>query len=340
MKIIPDAIGRGLAIWRDDVDSAAAGLPLVGGLFSRNWRVLRFDTGMVRYTNTEGESVEIPAHEDAGAARAEIARLGRKGPLVLRIATPLGFKREAGFPVAARQHLDEAIELALPRLSPLPAEDILFASDRSQMQENEGRISLPVFMARRETVNTAMARAQELGLEPVAVDLETADPAAAPVVDLRKNRRAPAGGRSAFLFGTLIAGLLLLATAGLLVDRAVRLDPAYEAARRPASLEARLEAAITHAAAKSRAGSATAALADLSRRLPDGAYITSFAYEDGTIRISGLAWDAAAALRALDAAEEFTNASFNGATVRDEETGRERFDLTARHRILAPGGGS
>lgn len=333
MTTFPDAIWRGLGGWRDDVDSAAAELPVVGSLFARDWRILRFENGKVSYTNAAGDSIDIPDAEDAAMARAEIARLGKKGPLVLRIAGPLGFRRTASFPLAARKHLDEAIELALPRLSPLPASDIVFAADRTQLTENDGRVSLPVSIIRRSTLEAALDRAMALGLEADAVDLENGHDDMAPGLDLRDGRSAPSAGRSAFALIGILCGFLIAATAGFLIDRSVRLDPEYAQARRPASLEARLEAAIAHAEDKAQSGSSVAALADLSRRLPDSAYVTGFAYDEGNIRISGLAWDAAAALRALDAAEEFTGATFDGATVRDEETGRERFELTARHRI-------
>lgn len=340
MTSVTDTLVRGLSTWREWVDAAAAELPGIGTLFARKWRVLRFDGSALRYTNSDGDSIEISAQEDAGAAQAEIARLGKKGPLVLRLAGPLGFRRTASFPAAARKHLDEAIELALPRLSPLPPEDILFAADRSALEASEDRISLPVSIVRRSALETALERATQLGFQPAAVDLENGDGAAAPVIDLREGRTAPSAGRSAFRLLGVISLILALAASGFMIDRAVRLDPQFTAARRPASLEARLQAAIEHAEDKSRAGSAVAALSDLSRRLPDGAYITSFTYENGVITITGLAWDAAASLRALDSAAEFVDAAFDGATVRDEETGRERFQLTARHRIIDSGSGS
>jgi len=336
---ILDTIGRGLATLRDDVDSAAAELPLIGGLFARNWRILRYENASIRYTNADGQSIDIPATEDAAVSMAEIERLGKKGPLVLRIAQPLGFRRTASFPAAAGKHLDEAIELALPRLSPLPTAEIVFAADRAQQQESDGRINLPVSIVRQNTLDAALERAATLGLAPTAVDLENGQDGVAPSLDLRRERAAPSGGRSAFAFAGTLCGILIIGMAGLMADRMVRLDPEYEAARRPASLEARLEAAITHAQDKSRSGSAVVALADLSRRLPDGAYITSFSYEDGIVRISGLAWDAAAALRTLDSSNEFIGAAFDGATVRDDETGRERFELTARHRMTGEEGG-
>jgi len=335
-----EAIGRGFTTWRDDVDSAAAELPVIGSLFARDWRILRFETGKVTYTNTAGDSIDIATTEETAIARAEIARMGKKGPLVLRIAEPLGFCRTASFPVAARKHLDEAVELALPRLSPLPASDIVFAADLTQIEESGGRISLPVSIIRRTTLEAALDRAASLGLEPAAVDLENERDGIAPGLDLRDGRSAPSAGRSAFAFAGIVCGIFLIATVGLLIDRTLRLDPAHADAHRPASLEARLEAAITHAEDKAQSGSAVAALADLSRRLPDGAYVTSFAYDEGSVRISGLAWDAAAALRALDSAEEFTRAAFDGATVRDDETGRERFELTARHHLSHADDGS
>ena len=340
MTTVFDLIRTGVRTWRDDVDTAAASLPVIGGLFARKWRILRIDSASVRYTNADGESIEIPAQYDSEMAQKEIRRIGKKGPLVLRFASHLGFRRDASFPVAARKHLEDAIELALPRLSPLPAEDIVFAADRSCLQETEDRISLPVSIIRRDALEKALATAQALGLEASAADLENGMPDTPPTIDLRDGRTAPSGGRSAFALGAVISVALLIGLIAFAADRHYRLDPAFADARRPASLEARLEAAISHADAKSRSGSAVAALADLSRRLPDSAYLTSFTYDAGEIRITGLAWDAAAALRALDAAEEFANATFIGATVRDEETGRERFELTARHSLQMQGGGS
>jgi general secretion pathway protein L len=335
-----DLIKTGVRTWRDDVDTAAAGLPAIGGLFARKWRILRIDSASIRYTNADGESIDIPAQYDSEATQDDIRRIGKKGPLVVRFASHLGFRRDASFPVAARKHLDDAIELALPRLSPLPAENIVFAADRSGLQETDDRLSLPVSIIRRDALEKALATAEGLGLSVAAADLENGDPDAPPTIDLRDGRNAPAGGRSAFALGAIITAILLIGLVAFSVDRHYRLEPAFADARRPASLEARLEAAISHADAKSRSGSAVAALADLSRRLPDSAYLTSFTYDAGEIRITGLAWDAAAALRALDAAEEFANAAFIGATVRDEETGRERFELTARHALRMPEGGS
>ena len=42
---------------------------------------------------------------------------------------------------------------------------------------------------------------------------------------------------------------------------------------------------------------------------------------------------------ALDSAPEFSNIRFPSATVRDEATGRERFDLSMRHTAVQPEAG-
>lgn len=335
MSTLIDRVRRGLGTWRDDVDSAAADLPGVGALFARNWRILRYDQRSCQYVTADGQLLDISAEEDIEAARTEITQMGRKGPLVLRIAETLGFRREAGFPSAARQHIDDALELALPRLSPLPADDIVFAADYAALVETEGRLSLPVSIVRKDTLEAALRRAVALGLDVAAVDLEHTGMTTAPVIDLRDGRTAPSSGRSAFGLALILTLLLAVIASGLTLDRSLRLEPRLEQIQRPATLENRLQTAIEHAGIKARSGSVVAALNDLSRRLPDGAYITSFAYENGNLRLTGLAWDAAAALRALDAADEFVDAQFDGATVRDEETGRERFEMTLRHRLAA-----
>tara|TARA_R110002072_G_scaffold94046_2_gene208178 strand:+ start:1840 stop:2859 length:1020 start_codon:yes stop_codon:yes gene_type:complete len=324
----------GLSIWREQIDDAAAAIPVAGTLFSRRWRILHIESGAMRYCDGKGQSVTLPDALSADEARDLLSSTSQSGPLVLRFASSLGFRRTTHFPSGASAHLNSAAELALPRLSPLPADNTAFAIESRAPSETEPRIDVTLAMVRRSAIESAVERATRLGLQPNAVDLAAADPDAAPHYDLRPGHRPPGSGRSAFKLGAALVLLFSVIALGFFLDARFRLAPQVAALETPAALEASLEAAVTQAAAKSNSGSATLALADLSRRLPDGAYLTNFTYEAGEIRISGLAWDAAVALRALDSAPEFVSATFSDATVRDEETGRQRFQIVARHRVV------
>ncbi|MCW5724707.1 MAG: PilN domain-containing protein [Maricaulaceae bacterium] len=328
-----------LSAWRDEVDAAVAALPVLGAVFTRRWRILRVEPGGLRYLDAKGGEIEIPDDLPEDEARARVGALSRSGPLALRFSPALGFRRMAKFPAAASAHLDEAARLALPRLSPLPPADAACAVERPRATPaGEGWIEVPLAIVRKDALTAALRRAAALGLTPTAADFEDSDPLAAPVCDLREGRRTPGSGRSAFRWGAALTGVALLFAAAAWGDAVLRLQPRLDILERAPGGGPALEAAIAQARLRTSSGSATIVLADLSRRLPDGAYLTALDYQDGVLRVTGLAWDAAAALRALDGAVEFDSAAFAGATVRDEASGRERFEIVLSHRPAAGGG--
>ncbi len=333
-----DQIRTALSIWRKEIDDAAASIPVIGRVFARRWRVLHIEGSGMRYVDGAGGETFIPDTASSDEARESLAKTNTSGPLALRFGTGKGFYRETHFPSAAGPHLLEAAKLALPRLSPLPADDTAFAIASRAPNANEPRIDVTLAIVKKSHIEQAARRAEDMGLSLSAVDLIGDDPLASPTYDLRPGQRPPGTGRSAFRMGAIVAGCLLVISAGLFADVQIRLTPELESLQTPAQIEASLQAAVVQARAKAEAGSATIALSDLSRRLPDGAYITNLTYEGSAIRLTGLAWDAAAALRALDSAPEFVDVTFQDATTRDEDTGRERFQITARHRMIGTDG--
>jgi len=327
-----------LSAWREDVDSAAFAMPRVRTVLERRWRILRVEVGGMRYLDTHGAEAEIPNDLPDSEARAHIAALSRSGPLVLRFAQPLGFRTVTKFPVAAASHLDAAARLALPRLSPLPPANVVLAIEHHQSDpDNENWLQVQLAIVRKDVLETSLQRAASLGLAPVATDLEGAAPLGAPNYDLRTDKRGAGGHRSVFRWAMGIAALALIVSAAGWADTALRLQPQLDERRGSLIAGPVSEAANAQAQVKASAGSATAAIADLSRRLPDGAYLTALDYRDGVLRINGFAADAAAALRALDASPEFDGAAFAGATVRDDGNGLERFEIVLSHR---PGDGA
>lgn len=333
MTRVGTSLGSVLSAWQDDVDSAAFGAPRVRAILERRWCVLRVEPDGMRYIDKAGADAEIPDDLPAEEARARIAALSRSGPLVLRFAQPLGFRTVTKFPLAAASHLDSAARLALPRLSPLPPSNVALAVERHQADpDSENWLQVQLAIVRKDRLEASLERAAELGLTPVAADLESDSPRAAPTYDLRTGKRGSGGHRSVFRWSMAVAAVALIVSATAWADRSVRLHPRLEAVRSDLVAGPVSEAASVQARLKASTGSATVALADLSRRLPDSAYLTALDYRDGVLRINGLAGDAAAALRALDASPEFDGAAFADATVRDDASGLERFEIVLTHR--------
>ena len=317
--------------WKSEVDAAASEAPLLGEVFARRWRILRVETGRMTLDDGRGGRAELPDHMDAGTARGEIAALSQAGPVVLRFAPALGFRRPARFPASAKAHLDNAVRLALPRLSPLPADDVAWAVDQSSVTETDGRIETQVALVRRDALEHALARAEAIGLTIAAADLEGVSADAAPEFDLRPGRRRPSAGRSALKAGLIAAALLFALAGGLWVDQSFRLQPAAEALAPEGADDPRMISAAAHRRAMRAAPPVSDLLADLSARLPDGAYAQSIEVEGDRVRINLLAWETGSTLQAIEASPEFDNAEFEGAMVRQDGSGRERFTITARY---------
>src|SRR5207247_1168989 len=67
-------------------------------------------------------------------------------------------------------------------------------------------------------------------------------------------------------------------------------------------------------------------LGELSRVLPNSTFLLSYAYQDGTMTISGLAQSASEIQKLLEGSPMFKNVEFAGGVTR-EASGKDRFTL-------------
>ena len=328
---LPPRAARLLSSWKSEVDAAAAEAPVIGDMFAQRWRILRVEGDRMSLTDGKGARIELDPAQSAEAMRDAIAKLSASGPLVLRLAGPQGFRRTARFPASARAHLENAVRLALPRLSPLPPDSVAFAVDVAAMEETAGWLHIPVAMVRRDTLDAALDRAAALGLAVKAVDLEGDEPDVPPGFDLRPGKGRPGAGRSAFIAGLALAGLLAVIGSGFAADAAFRLDPRTEALAPRTAADPRTVAALAQRESKAAAPATSEVLEHLSLRLPDTAYAQIVTMEGAEVRLTGLAWDVPAMLSALENSPEFDQARIRDATVPDADSGRQRFGISVRH---------
>lgn len=259
----------------------------------------------------------------------------RRGP-VLRLPEGTALWRRLVLPEAAAADLRAALAFEMDRQTPFPAAEVLF--DCVVAERGGGRITVEMLVAPRAAVEQALAEARARGVVPVAVE--------APTPSGHRFNLMPATGtgwRGRLAVALAAAALLMLAAAF-----AIGLDRRLEAAR---SLDA--EATL----ARGRAATAVAlrteletldrdarALAErkgarppmvllldeLTRALPDEAWLTQLDVGDGEAQLWGYAPSAAAVVRRLEQSTVLHRAEFRAPVVQEAE--QERFHIVARLR--------
>lgn len=270
----------------------------------------------------------------AGATPAEIAfdRPPRSGP-VLRLPMALALTRRLRLPRAAERKLDLILRHEFGSRIPYPIEDAYF--DHLIVERNRGSIEVVLYCALREKVDALRAKLAAKRLSPSRVTIEGVD------VDLlRRLREAGAQGGSKTI--AILAGVAALALLAAVAWRPLEqrrqliaaLEFESEAARAAAAatltledqVTAAREAQIALARQMARTTPRIVLIDEISRTLPDGAWLRRMDFEGDEIRLSGEAQQAAALIPLFEGSERFSNAIF-ASPVTVGRDGAERFDL-------------
>ncbi len=291
----------------------------------------------------------LPAPIDRIAHTALLARLRRRKKLLLRLAGEHGLLARDLLPAGAEPDLRAIVEHRLDTLTPWTAERACFDVEISDRRA-DGRLEVTVAAVPRAFLERVRERLAELGIEVEAVDLGEADAPPVARFDLADKAERDAGS-ALRVAGAVLLGALVLAGAALagseIHARGVVLA---ERERAAAVLEARLadlaelrerlealrrEAGLL-AGRFAAAPSALALLEELSRSLPDEAFLSDLELVGDRLRIAGYAPDAAPLvplLEDLGALEDVRFQAPSARTVLEEAGGRrevERFVLAAR----------
>lgn len=250
-------------------------------------------------------------------ARWQQTRTVPPGWLVLRSFT---------LPAAAKENLAGAIAAELDRVTPFTPDQAYFVWQAGPAKGREIPVELALVPRRL---------ADPLRAEGVA---RLVAPDAAP--NWLRGRNLLPVGASGWRPALSRPVLLLLLLALLLPGAASYWRGAHLQTR---LAEARGEAAktltLSREVASRRAGlspldieraarpSVSLLLADLTRALPDGAYLDALAVDGQSVSLSGYAVSAAALIPALAQSGRFTDAHFTGGVIREPERGLERFQI-------------
>jgi general secretion pathway protein L len=310
---------------------------------------LRFDFAAdaiaLTRVNTDGEQLleRLPRLDavELGSIAAGMPRvralLQRTRDVAVRFPRASVLHLDLDLPAASRATLRQAASFELARLSPIKPDQLYFDVAAASM----GAKALVTLRAiKRAEVDEAVALCHASGLRVGAIEFE-ADPRDA-------DWRAYPVDRFALLrFFWLRRGAVVLAAAVLLLLAAVLFGLYLRGASEDNALFSQLVAmndqlALVHRmqqdasdlrmqiefpATQKRAPLLLDILAQVTKALPDGTWLTEFAYKDGTAHIQGYSKSPSDLIGDIDQSPYFANAQFEAPLVGAQD-GSERFDMT------------
>jgi general secretion pathway protein L len=315
---------------------------------SRDWRVmlLRSERGWDLYLRTRGRVDLVGTSLAEGdPPLAELLRqLGRQktspAQIVLRLRPDEVVQTRLSVPAAAAEVLEAVVRNQIERLAPWPADKAFFAYETTAASDGSAMLDVRLAVAARSLVEGLVADLDALGFAPGVVDFGT-DVSAEPRLNLlaagsgerRRSGRLLLWGVGFLWVGALIAGAIgtiglvqhsreLQALTAQLQDlhaKSVAALPGQASARRLAWL----------ASERGKQPSMAVVVEALSRALPDEAWLTRLEVDQGTVRLTGNAANAAALIGLIEASGHFADVQFSAPTTLAEGEG-ESFTITAR----------
>jgi general secretion pathway protein L len=288
--------------------------------------------------------------DDPDRLKAAIAKShGRRRRTIVRLPPQRGLRKTLDLPAAARDDLDQLLRFEMDRLTPFRAEEVVFAHRIARIDSQSRRMTIELHLAPRSVVDAALDYTRSLGLVPARVELAALDATDDDGLDLLPDESGRAYGMSrlnralavlAVLLAVAAVGIPLRQQRSTAADLEVEVDAAKAEAEASLELRERLEqvSASTDflAAEKARVPMTSLILAEITRVVPDQAYLQQLDWEEGTLQIQGMAEDAAALIAILDGSPMFGAPQFRSPVTPDRRTELEQFHVSVE---LTPEGG-
>jgi len=280
--------------------------------------------------------------------------LGRPVVHVGRLPTSQCLVRKVTVPRNALSKANDILRLDLERATPFRNEEVYTDYFLMDAPAASTSVTLGHVIAKREFVDALTSTLQSLGLKPAQIDVAGQDDEALPVNLIAAHSQ----GYRSWIRGPSINALLAAAivvlsslTANELLNRQIDarelLDQELASAREEAN-EVRQSLAQADGFVsrimrvhqqKTDAVAILRVLNELTRLLPDSAWISELQLTGGTVRISGTAEASEALIQALELSPYFAEVAF-AAPVSSEPGGTESFNIAFAIAVLNHGGAS
>ena len=267
--------------------------------------------------------------------------------LLLAVPATQVLARRLVLPAAAAADPRRVAGYEIDRQTPFKPEQVYYDVRISRDPAPAGQVALDLIVAPKAEIDPLLERFAALGASPDGVDVQASDGTLAGVDLLPPARRPHRTDKRRRTNWILLAACVLLAVLVLsqwLDNRRAALatmQAEVDAMRAKATQSEQLRAQLTGALAaskflvkrKAENPSALAVLDDLTRRMPDNAWLDVLTLDDsGGIDIKGEAAKAAALVDTLGSSKLLQEPKLQGVIQPDPATGKERFELVARLR--------
>jgi Tfp pilus assembly protein PilN len=252
------------------------------------------------------------------------------------------FERRTSLPNAALPHAPAALALDLKRVLPVPKQE-LFTGWEQFGRTKSGAIDFIQIAAKKSLVETVLRHLHELRLQPVAVAFRDAQGTALPVVLDPDGRKFGAAAQSAWskVTLTLLATLIVLSGAvawlaigqqrsqlAAVVTAIEQVWPKALAVRRTVEqARARTDQIENLQRLRTEAVSTTAVWEEIAIRLPDQAWLTSYAMKGRTVTAEGFADNAENLVSLLESSALFKNVHFTAPLLKNPGESKTRFSI-------------
>ena len=263
----------------------------------------------------------------------------RSAEIVLELPPDLVLRREVSLPLAASENLREVLSFEMDRHTPFQAEEVAYDHRIVRTDAAAKRVAVELALVPRAVFDRAVALADALGASPDRISIEGDDGVFnfMPSLD-REGKRS--GSR---LVPVLALLTIVLALIAIYLPLHMRYATLAELERELAEgratavevdvLRKRATAALERTnflVDQRRASPTTVALLDeVTKRLPDGTWLTQLALHDNQIALAGFSPAAASLVAGLEDSPLLSDVHFASPVTVDPRVGLERFNLSA-----------
>ena len=301
--------------------------------------------GMGRLLDHKGGAVGQQARPMAELI-GELLRGAGRGQQVagIRVRASDCLARTVELPAMASRNFAQMLLLDLERSTPLKARDVLSAHIVEGERTGGGMARVRHLVVKSRTIEPVLAQLRAAGIDVVSVDCWNGDGTAAlPVNFLESGKSAGGASRSGFAGWTAALAVVLAITATLIHwDRQHKALVALTAETLRLTESARETRLLIESVRATGAGvehlrrlkadrpPATMILEEVTRLLPDTAWLQEFRLDNDVVEIAGLAVGASALLTAFERSAMFHETSFTAPLRLETGEDRERFRLRTR----------
>jgi general secretion pathway protein L len=332
--------------WREELDSLSR--ETLGRLVDRpepQLVVLAGANHVIIGHDDQGQIVELArVLRDEAAPRAlasTLARLGLLGSdITLSVPDADALRPTVRLPSARKNVLVGALGYELEQLTPLDPAELYYDYALGERDRASNTTLIGLRIIRKEIVDSAATLCHAAGLRIAAIgfanDPREADWRRFPVDQAARRRRlwrrhgsAALGGLAALLFAMLVFAAFARGSAEVdaLNDKVAnegQQAALVEHIGREVTATRREFAALVR---EKREPLAVAVLADLTRLLPDGTWLSDVAIDGRKVRIQGNSPAASELIAIIDSSGKFANAQFEAPVVQDTALHAEHFSM-------------